>query len=121
MTMPKGSTTLDPMSTPWDRISKRVKLARPAEDQPDDHGQRSLARINELVPLRRLVEKEIDQEVVRAREQGASWTALGRMLLMSKQGAAHHWRIAVTNPCVAVPRTMGDLPTRHPTGLEPRP
>ena len=98
------------MSTPWTRISKRVQLAGRAEDQPDEHGQRALARINKLVPLRRLVDKEIDKEVVRAREQGASWSALGRALGMSKQGAAHHWRIAVTNPCAAVPRTMGDLP-----------
>ena len=111
------------MSTPWDRISKQVRLAGRSEDQPDEQGQRALARINELAPLRRMIEGEINKEVVRAREQGATWSALGRVLLMSKQGAQHHWRIAVAGPHRAVARTMSELPpaATRPRRPEPEP
>ena len=82
------------MSTPWRRITAKIdKAAERSETRPDD-GQRALARIAELKELQRTVAREIDKEVLRARDQGASWTTLGVALGMSKQGAAQHWKIA---------------------------
>ena len=102
------------MSTLWDRLGSRVKRAGRSEEKPDEHGFRAIARLTELLPLATAVTTEIDQEIIRAREQGAPWAYLGAILGMSKQGAQHRYRIAMTRTgkathCGTVARTMGEL------------
>ena len=119
MTMPKGSIrldttegsiTIDPMSTPWRRITAKIdKAAALTEPRPDD-GQRALARIDELKQIQRVIAQEIDKEVLRARDQGTSWTRLGWALGMSKQGAAQHWKIAERRQPRTTPRTRRTQP-----------
>lgn len=104
------------MSTLWDRLGARVKRAGRSEEKPDEHGYRAVARLDELLPLANVVRAEIDQEIIRAREQGVSWEHLGSVLGMTKQGAQHRYRIAMTQTGKANPawdgtvaRTMGEL------------
>ena len=102
------------MSTLWDRLGARVKRAGRSEEKPDEHGYRAVARLDELLPLANAVRAEIDQEIVHAREQGVSWGYLGSLLGMTKQGAQHRYRIAMTQTGKAihhgtVARTMGEL------------
>ena len=109
---------LDFMSSPWDRLAARVKRAGRSEDQPDEHGYRAVARLDELVRLSAAVNQEIDREIIHAREQGAQWQLLGGVLGMSKQGAQHRYRIAMTNTGGAVnrgwtARTMRDLEVKQ--------
>lgn len=106
---------LDGMATPWDRLGARIKRLRAEESQvPDELGYLAGERIRKIRDLALAVEQELDKEIVRARDQGASWSRLGDYLGMSKQGAQHRWRIAMTRTGGAVnpgwhARTMRDL------------
>jgi len=77
-----------------------------------------MARLDELLPLARAVEQEVDEEIVRAREQGESWTMIGCALGVSKQGAQHRYRIAMTRSGRATtpgwtPRTMAEMDVKQ--------
>ena len=108
------------MGNLWDQLAARVERARRSEDRPDEHGARVMARLDELLPLAHEVEQEIDREIVRAREQGMSWSLLGATLHMSKQGAQHRYRVAMVNlrraestVTGAAPRTMAELEVKR--------
>jgi hypothetical protein len=62
------------VTTPWDRLGAQVKRSSElAERQPDEHGRRAAERVRLLRELCWAIEAEIDAEVARAKDQGASW------------------------------------------------
>lgn len=105
---------IDGMATPWDRLAARLKRL-PAEHLVDEHGLLAGERIEKLQEYMAAVEREIDEEIIRCRAQGASWPAVGRYLGMSKQGAQQRWRIAMVRTGrepydgIEVPRRMADM------------
>jgi hypothetical protein len=59
--------------TTWARLRKRIaRYEQAADAQPDVHGVRASVNLRHLQTLRAVIELEIDREILRAREQGAS-------------------------------------------------
>jgi hypothetical protein len=84
------------MATPWTRLGSRIKSAAKREaDRPEVDREHPAYRLRELQDFRVAVDREIDEEIVRARECGHTWSDLGGVLGMSKQGAQHRWRMAM--------------------------
>lgn len=86
------------------RLERRVTRARKRVEQqvPDDeHGFRASKNIRELRALQAFISDQIDDEIIRGREQGAHWNLLGS----SKQQAQQ--------------RHAAALARRSPTGLHP--
>lgn len=85
------------------RLERRVTLARERVEQvPDDElGFRASRNIGELRALQASISDQIDEEIIRGREQGAPWHLLGT----SKQQAQQRHAAALTR--------------RSPTGLHP--
>ena len=85
----------------WQRLSAVLDKCRAtAELQPDD-GHRACSNIRQLQNLERTIQDEVDQEIVRARAQGASWAQIpyGRSRQASQQRhAAATERLARRNP-----------------------
>lgn len=80
---------------PWDKLATIVNRARRSEDQPDEHGFRALARIEELLALQHRIERLVDKEVIGARDQGATWANIGGALGTTRQGAHQRHRRVV--------------------------
>ena len=79
--------------TPWTRLADRIdRYAEKTEIEPDEHGERSAARVRYLQQLEGAIRGEIDGEIIRAREQGARWGNLG---MRSKQAGQARHRAAV--------------------------
>jgi hypothetical protein len=79
-------------SSPWKRLQARIaRYEADTEVVADEHGFRAAERIRRLERLRLAVEGEIDREILRAREQGASFGTLG---FRSRQAAHARWRAA---------------------------
>ena len=85
------------------RLERRVATARERAEQvaDDEHGFRASRNIRELRELQAYISDQIDDEVIRGREQGAPWNLLGT----SKQQAQQ--------------RHAAALARRSPTGLHP--
>lgn len=80
-------------ATPWSRLTARIiRYAEKTESEPDEHGCRSAERVRYLQQLDLAIRKEIDQEIIRARDQGAPWGNLG---MRSKQAGQARYRAAV--------------------------
>jgi hypothetical protein len=79
--------------TPWTRLAARIeRYAEKAEREPDEWGFRAAARVYQLQELAGAIQKEIDREIIHAREQGASWGTLG---MRSKQAGMARYRAAI--------------------------
>ena len=79
-------------TTIWKRLENRVKTARSrAEEAPDRLGWQASRNLDELWKLQAAIERMIDEELIRGREQGASWAMLGT----SKQQAQQRHRRAL--------------------------
>ena len=65
-----------------------------AAEWPDEHGMRACRNIEGLIRLRGVLERCIDAEIIRAREQGATWSTIpyGR----SKQAAQQRHAAAMS-------------------------
>lgn len=72
----------------WKRLDQRIRAARDRADVSDEHGFRASRNIEELRRLRGALDGFIDAELVRGREQGASWDMLGT----SKQQAQQRYK-----------------------------
>ena len=65
-------------ATPWARLRRRIDgYEAKANLQPDEHGYRAKENIRHLQTLEQAVRREIDREIIRAREQGATWSMIG--------------------------------------------
>jgi hypothetical protein len=70
----------------WQRLDRRVKTARArAEEAPDEHGIRASRNLDELRKLQWSIEKLMDDEIIRGRDQGASWSMLGTSKQQAQQ------------------------------------
>lgn len=79
-------------TNPWRALTTVIERGqRDAEKEPDARGYRALQRISAMVVLRDAVEDAVSAEVIRAREQGAQYDAIGRALGVTKQAAALHY------------------------------
>ena len=86
--------SVDHMRDPWDRLQRRIKVARErVREQPDRPEYRAQETIRQLRALRDVVDELIEAEVVRWRDQGVPWVWLGT----SKQQAYEVYRRAVRN------------------------
>lgn len=64
-------------ATPWDRLRRRIDgYEEKSSRAPDEHGYRAGEHLRHLQTLRQAIETEIDREILRAREQGASWSSI---------------------------------------------
>jgi hypothetical protein len=108
------------MGTPWTRIAGRVNTAarHEAKRSPVDRDH-PYARLTDLLTLRDVVENELDEHIIAARDRSScSWDTLGGLLGMSRQGAQHRWRIAMERTGRAEyvgrrARTMGELDVKQ--------
>ena len=88
--------------TPWSRLTARAnRFAEKTESEPDEHGWRAASRVRLLQELELAIRDEIDREIIRAREQGASWGALG---MRSKQAGQARHKAAVARQAAAASR-----------------
>jgi hypothetical protein len=64
-------------ATPWDRLKRRIKrYEEHASRRADGNGFRACENIKHLQMLEAAVRNELDREIIRAREQGATWAMI---------------------------------------------
>ncbi len=73
---------------PWTYLADRVRALERQAIHPDERGERAAQNVKLLLKLRDAVDAQIDREILRAREQGASWSDIAwRAGMGSKQAA----------------------------------
>jgi hypothetical protein len=73
---------------PWTYLADRVRALERQVIGPEDRGERAAANVGLLLKLRAAVDAEIDREILRARQQGASWSLLAAVAGMGSKQAA---------------------------------
>lgn len=66
-----------------------TRVARRAAESAQVAGPSALDQLRALAVVGRVLDEDIDRELLRARADGASWSALGEVLGMSPQGARY--------------------------------